>query len=52
MNIWNRIVEWFSDRSERDRLVRNFNNSAKEAFINGIVLPLRFPVFIIDKRKF
>ena len=36
MSIWNRIVEWFSDRSERDRLVRNFNNSAKEAFINGI----------------
>lgn len=36
MNIWNRIVEWFSDRSERDRLLLNFNNSAKEAFINGM----------------
>lgn len=52
MNIWNRIVEWFSDRSERDRLLLNFKNSAKEAFINGIVLPLRFPVFIIGKSEF
>ncbi len=34
-NIWNTIVEWFQDRSERNQLVRSFNNSAREAFING-----------------
>ena len=34
-NIWNNIVEWFSDRSERGKLVRSFNTSARDAFIQG-----------------
>lgn len=34
-NTWNQIIEWFRDRSERNKLVRNFNQSAKEAFILG-----------------
>ena len=34
-NIWNRIVEWFRDRSERNRLVQSFNQSARYAFIRG-----------------
>ena len=34
-NIWNNIVEWFRDRSERHRLVQNFNWSARDAFIRG-----------------
>lgn len=34
-NVWNRVVEWFQDRSERQNLVRSFNSSARNAFING-----------------
>ena len=34
-NIWNRVVEWFRDRSEKQNLVRSFNLSARNAFING-----------------
>lgn len=34
-NFWNRIVEWFKDRSERSHLIRSFNDSAKNAFIIG-----------------
>lgn len=34
-NTWNNIVEWFRDRSERGRLVRSFNESAREAFVTG-----------------
>ena len=34
-NIWNNIVEWFSDRSERGKLVRSFNAAARDAFIQG-----------------
>ena len=30
--IWNRIINWFKDLSARDRLIRDFNNSAKEQF--------------------
>lgn len=32
---WYRIVDWFHDFSERNRVVRNFNKSAREAFILG-----------------
>lgn len=35
-NIWNNILDWFDDRSERSDLVRSFNSSAKNAFITGI----------------
>jgi hypothetical protein len=35
-NIWNRIIEWFNDRSERGKLVRSFNESARDAFVRGI----------------
>lgn len=35
-NIWNSVVEWFQDRSERNQLVRSFNQAAKNAFINGL----------------
>lgn len=34
-NIWNNILAWFQDLSERNALVRNFNKKAKEAFICG-----------------
>jgi len=37
LNIWYRITDWFNDLSERYKLVRNFNKSAKETFIEGIV---------------
>lgn len=36
-NFWNRIREWFSDRSERAKLIRDFNASARNAFVSGIV---------------
>lgn len=32
---WYRIVDWFNDLSERNRIVRNFNKSARDAFILG-----------------
>lgn len=35
VNAWNKILDWFDDRSERSRLMRNFNDSAKRAFISG-----------------
>ncbi|MBR1645035.1 MAG: hypothetical protein IJ684_06675 [Bacteroidales bacterium] len=35
-NFWNRIIEWFEDRQSRAKLVRNFNQSAREAFVLGI----------------
>lgn len=36
-NFWNRIIEWFQDRQSRTALVRSFNHSAKEAFVQGVV---------------
>ena len=35
-NTWNSILEWFQDRSERNKLVRSFNYSARSSFISGI----------------
>jgi hypothetical protein len=35
-NTWNNIIDWFCDRSERAKLVRGFNESAKNAFVAGI----------------
>lgn len=35
MNVWNKILGWFSDRSERGKLVRSFNTAANMAFICG-----------------
>lgn len=35
-NIWNNLIEWFNDRSERNRLILNFNKMAQEAFVYGI----------------
>lgn len=34
-NAWNRITEWFKDRSERGKLVRAFNEAARFAFVTG-----------------
>lgn len=34
-NLWNRIITWFRDRSERNKLIQSFNESARLAFING-----------------
>lgn len=34
-NIWNRIISWFRDRSERRRLIRSFNDAARDAFVAG-----------------
>lgn len=33
---WNRIVDWFSSLSERQRCINDFNKAAQEAFINNI----------------
>lgn len=35
-NTWNIIVSWFRDRSERNKLVRSFNEAARDSFICGI----------------
>lgn len=34
-NIWYKIASWFEDCSERTKLIRSFNDRAKESFING-----------------
>ena len=34
-NTWNIIIDWFRDRSERTKLIRSFNDSAKNSFITG-----------------
>ena len=34
-NVWNNIASWFRDRSESNKLVRSFNDSARESFIAG-----------------
>lgn len=34
-NTWNQVIEWFRDRSERNKLIRNFNEMARDAFISG-----------------
>ena len=34
---WNRIIEWFSTKKERQACVRDFNQAAKKAFISGMV---------------
>ena len=36
--IWNKIVNWFKDLFERNNLIRDFNNSAKESF-TGLTVP-------------
>jgi hypothetical protein len=35
-NIWNNIATWFGDRSQRNKLVRSFNDSARNAFVAGV----------------
>ena len=35
-NAWNNILDWFRDRSERSKLVRSFNESARNSFVGGI----------------
>jgi len=35
-NTWNAIVDWFRDRSERNKLIRSFNESARDSFVAGI----------------
>lgn len=32
MAFWNRIIDWFRDLSERNRLINDFNQSARQAF--------------------
>ncbi|GAB1405805.1 hypothetical protein MASR1M74_29870 [Lentimicrobium sp.] len=34
-NTWNRVIDWFRDRSERAKLIRSFNDSAKNSFVVG-----------------
>lgn len=34
-NTWNTILDWFRDRSERNKLIRSFNESARDAFVAG-----------------
>jgi len=35
-NAWNSIIDWFRDRSERNKLLRSFNESARDSFVAGI----------------
>lgn len=34
---WNKIINWFSELGERNRCIKEFNESAKNAFIANIV---------------
>ncbi|GAA4017420.1 hypothetical protein GCM10022408_33730 [Hymenobacter fastidiosus] len=35
-NPWNNILDWFRDRSERAKIVRSFNESARTSFVVGV----------------
>lgn len=35
-NTWNIITSWFKDRSERNKLIRSFNDAARESFVCGL----------------
>ena len=35
--LWNRIIRWFRDLSERRKLINAWNESAREAYISGAV---------------
>lgn len=35
-NFWNNIKDWFSDINERNALIRDFNSSAKMAYVTGV----------------
>ena len=37
MAFWNKIINWFKDAYERNKLVRNFNTASKCAFISGAI---------------
>ena len=41
-NTWNIVIEWFKDRSERSRLVRNFNQASRDAFVSGVAFEIKF----------
>lgn len=45
-NAWNNILGWFQNISERDKLIRQFNNAARNAFICGDV-----PTLIKSKKS-
>ncbi len=34
---WNKLITWFSELGERQRCINEFNHSAKNAFIYGVV---------------
>ena len=36
-NLWLKITDWFSDRSERSKLIRSFNQAARNSFTAGFV---------------
>lgn len=35
--VWDRIVSWFTDVRERNRFLKDWNRSAKEAYIEGMI---------------
>lgn len=37
MNFWIKILEWFQETKERHTLIMGFNQSAKEAFVAGVM---------------
>lgn len=39
-SIWNRIIDWFSNTTERRILLSTFNSAAKKAYISGITSTL------------
>lgn len=35
MSIWDTIISWFKERSERNEFINSFNESARMAFVSG-----------------
>jgi hypothetical protein len=35
MSLWNLVVDWFRERNDRQIFMRDFNNSAKMAYLTG-----------------
>lgn len=44
---WSKIVEWFTNNKERNNFIKDFNKSAKEAFVSNLA-----PVFLKAESSF
>ena len=46
---WNKLITWFSELSEKQRCVNEFNRAAKDAFIYGSAVTIELESYITDR---